>query len=462
MPDKRATTVADRILADVRAAGWPVGTVLGGEAELVRHYNVSRAVYREAVRLVEHRGVVVTRRGPGGGLVVTEPSMAAVSEAVVTYLLYRQVTIREVFELRAVVESAAAEHAARRSTDEARTRLIGQAASERHLSGASGRSARHLALHAQIAEASQNPAMELIILVLARLSALFLPVGTDPAVSHVAVDASATSHERIAGAIAGGDPVAAHHLMRAHIASMEDWMLRHASVSTASLAVPGAFEPGKLGERVAHLVLGEILDAGWPVGAVLGSEHDLAKRFGVSRNVLREATRLLEFHRVATMRRGPGGGLVVTAPDIRPVIAAARAYIEYRQISPAQLTEVWAPIQRDAVARCAREARPDDVAVLRGVLEDGHRAEFRGPARNSFDVAVAEASGNRVAAMFVQLLANVTLHRIPAVSPDVGAQYADDAYRARLRIVDAIAGNDVDAAVRRTERFLGALQAFVH
>ena len=69
-------------------------------------------------------------------------------------------------------------------------------------------------------------------------------------------------------------------------------------------------------------------------------------------------------------------------------------------------------------------------------------------------------SGNRVAALFVQLLTHVTLHRIPAVAEDVGTRYADDAYRARARILDAVADHEVDAAVRRTERFLDALQDF--
>jgi hypothetical protein len=35
----------------------------------------------------------------------------------------------------------------------------------------------------------------------------------------------------------------------------------------------------------------------------------------VSRSVLREAVRLLKYHAVATMRRGPGGGLVVAQPQ---------------------------------------------------------------------------------------------------------------------------------------------------
>src|ERR1700719_237680 len=83
---KRASKVADRIIKDVIAGGWQVGTILGSESDLLARYQVSRAVFREAVRLVEHQQVARTRRGPGGGLVVTEPTVDAVIDAVVLYL----------------------------------------------------------------------------------------------------------------------------------------------------------------------------------------------------------------------------------------------------------------------------------------------------------------------------------------------------------------------------------------
>ena len=54
---KRAAKVADRIVGDVMALGWPVGEVLGSEADLLERYQVSRAVFREAVRLLEHQQV---------------------------------------------------------------------------------------------------------------------------------------------------------------------------------------------------------------------------------------------------------------------------------------------------------------------------------------------------------------------------------------------------------------------
>src|SRR6202034_2837835 len=114
---KRAAKIADRIIEDIMALGWPVGEVLGSEAELVERYQVSRAVFREAVRLVEHQQVARTRRGPGGGLVVTEPTVGAVIDAVVLYLHRVDARVDEVFEARIVLEEIACQLAVER-TDE--------------------------------------------------------------------------------------------------------------------------------------------------------------------------------------------------------------------------------------------------------------------------------------------------------------------------------------------------------
>lgn len=80
--DKRAEAVARSILYAVVAEQLPAGTLLGSEAELMAEHDVSRAVLREAVRLLEHHRVAVMRRGPGGGLFVAEPSVDAVIDVV--------------------------------------------------------------------------------------------------------------------------------------------------------------------------------------------------------------------------------------------------------------------------------------------------------------------------------------------------------------------------------------------
>src|SRR3954451_5369104 len=67
-------------------------------------------------------------------------------------------------------------------------------------------------------------------------------------------------------------------------------------------------------EVLARRIEEEIVAARWPVGAVLGTETELAVRYGVGRSVLRETARVLESHGVARRRPGPGGGLIVTRP----------------------------------------------------------------------------------------------------------------------------------------------------
>ena len=114
---KRAAKVADRIVEDVMALGWPVGEVLGSETDLLERYQVSRAVFREAVRLVEHQQVARTRRGPDGGLVITEPTMGAVTDAVVLYLHRVDARLDEIFEARIILEEIACQLASER-TDE--------------------------------------------------------------------------------------------------------------------------------------------------------------------------------------------------------------------------------------------------------------------------------------------------------------------------------------------------------
>jgi hypothetical protein len=97
---------------------------------------------------------------------------------------------------------------------------------------------------------------------------------------------------------------------------------------------------GTLAAQVARRIEDETIGSGRPVGHNLGSEQELQDRHGVSRAVLREAVRLLEYHGVARMRRGPGGGLIVTAPDPTASMETITLYLDYRRTGAADLVVV--------------------------------------------------------------------------------------------------------------------------
>src|SRR2546430_16497264 len=82
---------------------------------------------------------------------------------------------------------------------------------------------------------------------------------------------------------------------------------------------PDGIPTKKLAEQTAEKIEMRIIEMDWPVGKVIGSEHDLLADYGVSRAALREAIRLLEDHNVAYMRRGGrcGAGVAEAHADAR-------------------------------------------------------------------------------------------------------------------------------------------------
>ncbi len=151
--------------------------------------------------------------------------------------------------------------------------------------------------------------------------------------------------------------------------------------SAASVAVLPSPEgrPQKLAETIAERIELRIIDQGWPVGEVIGSESALLAEYGVSRAVLREAIRLLEHHHVAQMRRGPGGGLVVTDPDPAVMTRAAAVYLRYRQVDPEQLFRARIALETAAVHDAAQRIDEEGIAKLGAGLDTRRRSAMRWP-----------------------------------------------------------------------------------
>src|ERR1700734_2154329 len=207
---KRAAKVADLIIEDVMALGWPVGEVLGSEADLLEQYQVSRAVFREAVRLLEHEQVARTRRGPGGGLVITEPTVGAVIDAVVLYLHRVDARLDEIFEARIILEDLACELAAER-TDESDLVELRRFLEEVPVE----RDGDPRELHALVAVMSRNSGLELFVDVFNRVAQLYSP---DWQKLGDAVGKETThAHAMISEALIAGDSGLARNRMRKHL-----------------------------------------------------------------------------------------------------------------------------------------------------------------------------------------------------------------------------------------------------
>ena len=453
-------TVARRIQREVIAAGWQIGTMLGSEAELLERYAVSRSVLREAVRLLEHLGVARMRRGPGGGLVVTKPDSSAVVEAVLAYMTYEQVSLDEVLGVRRPIEETSVRLAAGRRTD-ADVALLLRLTSKDETSFDD-----EFEFHRAIARTTGNPAIELFVEILNRVSAQFqAPMRLSDARARLGARQSARVHRRLAEAIAGGDIDAAQRRMGHHLEAMRGFLTERVLNRRLGVAdvVSSSNGRGPLAPGIARQIYGEIVAKGWPVGHLLGSEAELLARHSVSRSVLREALRLLEFNGIVTTRRGLGGGIIVSRPDQAATVEAMASFIESRGITPEHLFEVREAIELAAVDLASQHIDVGGRQLLETTLEAERRGELR-VAGQALHVCIAEITRNRVLHLFLYAL--TLLAEIHTLERDeinlTNDQALERVQRIHRAIVDAIVAGDVGLARHRMERHLVALVPHQH
>ena len=454
---KLAASVARRILTDVVDRGWPVGDVLGSQAELIERYGVSRAVFREAVRLVENQEVAFMRRGPGGGLVVTEPTVDAIIDAAVLYLHRANTRLTEVFEARIVLEVIAAELATERLTEEDGAEL-------RALEAAEVRD--HRALHSRLAALTRNPALELFVDILNRVAFLYFRDGSS--LGEGTLSASRQAHARIIEAVLDHDAGAASRRMQRHLEA-ESAFLQNRKLSRQFLPRSVALGGGvsnKRAEDVARAILQDVVADDLPPGTLLGSQAALIEKYGASRAVFREALRLLEHHQVATMRRGPGGGLFVSAPSVRGVSDVVAVYLARRDISMADLIELRIRVELVQVELAVDRAH-DDVGAeseLHNALEHEDKLSLGEFADGGHDVhaVIAGLAANRALELVsLVLIRLMRLHQVEEVSDEERAVAALEVSKAHGAIADAIATGDAELASRRMRRHLETIGSYL-
>lgn len=98
----------------------PPGSVLSSEVDFAEQHRVSRTAYREAIRILAAKGLVESR--PKAGTRITDPSRWHILDPDVLAWTFEGEPsldfISDLFELRMVLEPAAAELAAKRRTGE--------------------------------------------------------------------------------------------------------------------------------------------------------------------------------------------------------------------------------------------------------------------------------------------------------------------------------------------------------
>jgi GntR family transcriptional regulator, transcriptional repressor for pyruvate dehydrogenase complex len=140
------------------------GDRLPPETELAAKLHVGRQTVREALRMLEHAGLLETpKRGSGGGTVVRNGIPATIGGLFVDAMRMDSISVDELSEARASIEQVILKFAIERANEEDIRLLSENLAESRRLVAAGVEASENdLAFHRLLAQCSKNRVIELV------------------------------------------------------------------------------------------------------------------------------------------------------------------------------------------------------------------------------------------------------------------------------------------------------------
>jgi GntR family transcriptional repressor for pyruvate dehydrogenase complex len=122
-PDKVSQHIIDQIRNAIFGRKLKPGDKLPSERELIQKFRVSKATLREALRSLEVLGFLEIRKGVSGGAFVTEVDMVKARDSFSNFLLFKNLSLEDLSEVRLLLEPYIAERAILAITQEDLRRL---------------------------------------------------------------------------------------------------------------------------------------------------------------------------------------------------------------------------------------------------------------------------------------------------------------------------------------------------
>ena len=218
----KAEHVAQQLLERIIAAKLKPGSSFATEAELLPQFNVSRPTLRESLKLLESQGVLERRPGPGGGIIVREPSIDLLAHGLSVFLRLHEVPFATVLKAREAIEPALAYEAAVNGTAGEFAELEASIARMKTLDAQREQDAfleENRVFHSIIARAGGNKVLEVFWNTISVLAAgehhgVRYSVGNQ---THVV-----KAHQRILDACRRHDGAAAAAEMETHVGALEN------------------------------------------------------------------------------------------------------------------------------------------------------------------------------------------------------------------------------------------------
>ena len=380
---KAAAIVARDLSRQIVKGIWQEGDVLSSEAELISTYGVSRAVLREALRLLEWDSYLTVRRGAGGGAVVTLPDARVPARYCGLLLQVLGTTLDDLDRAIRAIEPeivriiAEEDHGSLEVLERA---LEGETDSENDRT-ASNFLTWGSHFHELLPSVLGNPALKVLLdiprEIRVRHNLTTLTTLTNDPIYH---QKTSSAHRRALRLMKDGDGEGARELWRRHLAATSEALHKGDQTTVLDLFSGRAMDfdlaaSASGGQRQTRIPKGADIVAGdlrrqIVTGAIgegdsIPTERALMERYGLSRPVVREALRILEAEHLVQLVRGAHQGGRARQPNVHAAVWQAGLLMERLGCTVSAIAEAqW------ILERCASQLLTDRVTAP-GPLPEG-------------------------------------------------------------------------------------------
>ncbi len=217
---------------------------------------------------------------------------------------------------------------------------------------------------------------------------------------------------------------------------------------------------GTLSSRIVEEIRDAVFQGRLSPGDFLGSENDLADRFGVSRITVRDALRSLSATGIVEIRQGAGGGARIANGNLDHFADALAVQFQLAGVGTEETLGAQSAIEGMTAELAAEHRTTKDLTRLTEAIERASQvvedaAAFT-EASLAFHLAVAEASHNRALVALLRALRYVVW---PAENKSATREVSERVQKTHRAIYERIEARDGAGAREAMNQHLGGIQA---
>jgi len=212
--------IAGRIREQIRDGKLGSGDKLPPERTLAQQFGTSRNAVREALRSLEHAGLISLHKGAHGGAFITDGDPRAISQSIEDLMHLGGATLADVTEARLSIETVIVELAAKHAKEADFARLAANMDAVEELTRARDMAAKadlNMEFHVLLAEATGNPVLMLLMKTLMDLlRSVHRPITAEDTVDII------KTRRRFLSLLRSRDAIAAAAEMKDHLTRLHD------------------------------------------------------------------------------------------------------------------------------------------------------------------------------------------------------------------------------------------------